>query len=172
LNGIRLFLATRDTINEVELTGIRTSIEDALWMDEPERHLNLHLTGSSTRRGRAGGRPAVFHGHGIGEEDKTDILRFFRYFDQELSALLDDKSILMIPAGVDYLLPLYREANTYNNLRQEALTGAPEKLPLKELHKRAWRIIAPLWFSMKWFSYQTPAGRFIIESPSSFVERK
>jgi hypothetical protein len=144
LNGIRLFLATRDTIHEIELTGIRTSMEEALWMDEPEKHLDLHITGSSTGRGRAGSRPAIFHGQGIGEDDKTNILRFFRYFDQELNPVLADKTILMVPAGVDYLLPLYREANTYNNLLEEELTGAPEKLPPKELHKRAWQIIEPI----------------------------
>lgn len=142
LNGVKLFLATRDTISEVELTGVRTNIEDALWMDEPERHLNMHTaTGSSGR----GAGSAIFHGQGIRDEDKTNILRFFHYFDQELSTLLKDKSILMIPAGVDYLLPLYREANTYNNLLKEELIGAPEKLTIKELHKRAWRIIEPIF---------------------------
>jgi hypothetical protein len=143
LNGIKLFLATKDTISEVELTGIRTNIEEVLWMDEPERHLDLHSAGSSTGRDKGG--PAIFHGQGIGDEDKTNILRFFHYFDQELGVLLKDKSILMIPAGVDYLLPLYREANTYNNLLKEALIGAPEKLPIKELHKRAWQIIEPIF---------------------------
>ena len=142
LNGIKLFLATKDTISEVELTGIRTNIEEALWMDEPERHLDLHTATSSTGRGAG---PAIFHGQGIGDEDKANILRFFHYFDQELSALLKDKSILMIPAGVDYLLPLYREANTYDNLLQEALIGATEKLPIKELHQRAWQIIEPIF---------------------------
>jgi release factor family 7 len=145
LNGIRLFLATKDTINEIELTGMRTSMEEALWMDEPEKHLDLHSTGSSTGKGRAGGRPAIFHGQGVGEDDKTNILRFFHYFDQDLSALLEDKSTLIIPAGVDYLLPLYREATTYNNLLEKELIGAPEKLPLKELHKRAWQIIEPIF---------------------------
>ena len=142
LNGIKLFLGTRDTISEVELNGIRTNIEEALWMDEPERHLDMHTAMSSTGRGAGS---AIFHGHSIRDEDKTNILRFFHYFDQELSTLLKDKSILMIPAGVDYLLPLYREANTYNNLLEEALIGAPEKLTIKELHKRAWQIIEPIF---------------------------
>jgi len=142
LNGIKLFLGTRDTISEVELTGIRTNMEEALWMDEPERHLDMHTASSSTGRGAGS---AIFHGQGIRDEDKTNILRFFHYFDQELSTLLKDKSILMLPAGVDYLLPLYREANTYNNLLEEALIGAPEKLTIKELHKRAWQIIEPIF---------------------------
>ena len=142
LNGIKLFLGTRDTISEVELTGIRTNMEEALWMDEPERHLDMHTASGSTGRGAGS---AIFHGQGIRDEDKTNILRFFHYFDQELSTLLKDKSILMLPAGVDYLLPLYREANTYNNLLEEALIGAPEKLTIKELHKRAWQIIEPIF---------------------------
>ena len=142
LNGIKLFLGTRDTISEVELNGIRTNIEEALWMDEPERHLDMHTATSSTGRGAGS---AIFHGQGIRDEDKTNILRFFHYFDQELSTLLKDKSILMIPAGVDYLLPLYREANTYSNLLEEALIGAPEKLTTKELHKRAWQIVEPIF---------------------------
>lgn len=143
LNGIRLFLATRDTISEVELTGIRTNIEEALWSDQPEKHLDFHTDTDSV--GRNKDRPAVFHGQGIGDEDKTDILRFFQYFNQKLNALLEDKSILMVPAGVDYLLPLYREANAYNNLLQEALIGSPERLPVKELHERAWQIIEPIF---------------------------
>ncbi len=142
LNGIKLFLGTKDTISEVELTGTHTNVEEALWMDEPERHLDMHTASNSTGRG---GGSAIFHGQSIRDEDKTNILRFFHYIDQELSALLNDKSTLMIPAGVDYLLPLYREANTYDNLLQEALIGAPEKLPIKELHKRAWQIIEPIF---------------------------
>jgi len=142
LNGIKLFLGTKDTISEVELTGMRTNIEEALWMDEPERHLDMHTATSST--GRAS-EPGIFHGQGIRDEDKTNILRFFHYFDQELSVLLKDKSILMIPAGVDYLLPLYREANTYNNLLEEELIGAPEKLTIKALHKQAWQIVEPIF---------------------------
>ena len=51
----------------------------------------------------------------------------------------------MIPAGVDYLLPLYREANTYNNLLGEELIGAPEKLTIKALHKQAWQIVEPVF---------------------------
>ncbi|HJR79116.1 MAG TPA: hypothetical protein VJ821_03520 [Anaerolineales bacterium] len=145
LNGIRLFLATRDTISEVELPGVPTDIEEALWMDEPERQLNFHITGNTAGRGKAGGRPGVFHGHGIRDEDKTNILRFFHYFDQELNTRLEEKSILMLPAGMDYLIPLYREANTYNNLLSQAWIGAPEKLSIKELHKHAWEIMEPIF---------------------------
>jgi hypothetical protein len=145
LNGIRLFLATRDTINEIELSGVRNSMEETLWMDDREKHLNFYVTGSSAERGRAGGQSLIFHGHGVGDPDKANILRFFNYFDQELSSRLEDKSILMLPAGVDYLIPLYREANTYSNLLPQASIAAPEKLALKELHKRSWEIMEPIF---------------------------
>ena len=44
LNKIRLFLGTRDVINEVELGGIPTSMQEALFMDNPEKHLDLHTS--------------------------------------------------------------------------------------------------------------------------------
>jgi hypothetical protein len=55
LNRIRLFLGTRDTMTEVDLSGIPTSREEALHMDDPEKHLDFHTGSTST--GRPEGRP-------------------------------------------------------------------------------------------------------------------
>lgn len=143
LNGIRLFLGTRDTVNEVSMSGIRTGMQETLWMDDPERQLQWHSGGKST--GGAAGGPAIFHGQDIGNEEKTNILRFFQYFDRDLNSFLEDKNILMIPAGVDYLLPIYREANSYPNLLEKGITGATDNLSASELHKRAWQVIEPIF---------------------------
>ncbi|HSM71035.1 MAG TPA: hypothetical protein VK851_05795, partial [Anaerolineales bacterium] len=48
LNKIRLFLCTKYTINEMELPDVPTSMQEALFMDDPEKHLDFHTgTGSS-----------------------------------------------------------------------------------------------------------------------------
>ena len=116
LNEIRLFLATRDTVSEMQLPNVPTSMQEALFMDDPEKHLDFH-TGTKNPS-TPGSRPAVFHGQGVqsDEEDKKNILRYFQYVDKGLSALFDDTTIPMVLAGVDYLLPIYHEANTYNGL--------------------------------------------------------
>jgi hypothetical protein len=47
-------------------------------------------------------------------------------------------------AGVEYLHPLYREANTYPRLMADGLMGNPDDLRPEELHERAWEIVRPL----------------------------
>lgn len=137
LNNIRLFQGTPDTMSEIAL-NFPTSMDEALWMDEPERYLNLHSSSVSTRQ-------AIFHGHGIDEDEKKNILRFFYTVNEGLNALIEDKTVPMILAGVDYLLPIYREASTYPNMLKDSVTGNPDRENLNELHQRAWNIVKPLF---------------------------
>lgn len=142
LNNIRLLEATADTVSEVPLT-FPTSIEKALWMDEPEKYLNMHSGSISTNPAKGGA--GIFHGHNIEDEDKKNILRFFHIVDDGLNTLLEDKTIPIVLAGVDYLLPIYREASTYRNILAESLAGNPDRENLKELHEQAWDIVRPLF---------------------------
>ena len=144
INGIRLFLGTRQTIDEIELGAIPTNMQKALWMDDPEKHMDFHTGTSSTNK--EGARQAIFHGHGTKEaEKKTNILRFFQHVDRGLNNLLEEKEIPMLLAGMDYLLPIYREANTYTGLLDETLKGNPEELDGKDLHELAWRLVQPIF---------------------------
>lgn len=142
LNNVRLFETTRDSIHEVPL-DFPTSMEEALWTDDPEKFLNLHSGSNSQNEGRGGA--AVFHGHDPADEDKTNILRFFQSVNQGLETVIEDKSIPMILAGVDYLLPIYREASTYRNTLEDSIIGSPDRTNLKELHATGWTIARPLF---------------------------
>ena len=46
-------------------------------------------------------------------------------------------------AAVDYLLPIYRQANTYAHLLNERVSGNPERRRPDELHAQAWKLIEP-----------------------------
>jgi hypothetical protein len=136
LNNVRLFQATPDTISEIAL-NFPTNMNEALWLDEPERYLNLHSGSVSTRDG------GIFHGHGIDEDEKKNILRFFQSVNEGLNTLIEAKTVPMILAGVDYLLPIYREASTYPNILEDGITGNPDRENLSELHGQAWDIVRP-----------------------------
>ncbi len=142
-NEIRLFLGTRDTVNAIDLPDVPTSMQEALSMDDPEKHLDFH-TGTKTPS-TSGGRPAMFHGQGVqaDEQDKENILRYFQLVDKGLSNLLSGIAIPMVMAGVDYLLPIYHQANTYPNMLDNGLEGNPEGLDAKMLHKSAWELVKP-----------------------------
>ena len=144
MNEIRLFLGTKDTINQIDLDGVPTNMQEALWMDDPEKFKGFHTSASSPSRG--GERRAIFHGHGTESADnKTNLLRYFNYLDAGLNDMLEEKQIPMVLAGVDYLLPIYKEANTYPGLLDEGLEGNQEVLSAEELRDSAWRLVKPIF---------------------------
>ncbi|MGL5924199.1 baeRF7 domain-containing protein, partial [Chroococcidiopsis sp.] len=141
-NQVRLFQGTRYSVNEIELEDVPTSIAQALRYDDPEKSLQFH-TGTSGG-GTGGDRAAMFHGQGAGNDDQKDnLLRYFRKVDTGLQELLKDRRSPLVLAGVDYLLPIYQQANTYPYLLDEGMTGNPDQLKAEELHALAWEIVQP-----------------------------
>jgi hypothetical protein len=141
LNSVRLFQADRLRLRELPLEGLAVNMREALALDEPEGYLNNH--GSATGPIRDGGA-GVFHGHGNGRSDlkdrKRDILEFFRMIDQGMRqrAGVGDQPLLL--AGVEYLLPLYREASGHPRLMEQAIPGNPESnFDAVDLHAKAWK---------------------------------
>jgi hypothetical protein len=59
--------------------------------------------------------------------------------------LLVNEHAPLLLAGVDSLLPLYKEVNSYPHLVEEIITGNPEMLRAEELHQRGWAIVQPLF---------------------------
>jgi hypothetical protein len=139
---VRLLQGTRYRVGQVELEGVPTSLDEALRFDDPESRLQWHTTtGSPVSRGEL---PAAFYGHGVPEDDaKTQILRYFHQVDKGVADLLAEERAPMLLAGVDYLLPIYQEANSYPHLIEEGIEGNPDKLSAAELHQWAWAIVQP-----------------------------
>ena len=141
-NQVRLFQGTRYHVNEVELTDVPTNIAEALQYDDPEKSLQFHTASSQGSSGGDGS--AIFHGQGGGNDDHKDgLLRYFRKVSNGLESFLKNEKAPLILAGVDYLLPIYQQANTYAHLLPEGLTGNPEMLKAEELHTQAWQIVQP-----------------------------
>ena len=162
---IRLLQGTRYTVGEVDLEKAPTSLAEALRFDDPERRLQFHT--ASGPSGGKGERPAMFYGQGAPSQDKKgDILRYFQKLDTGVQELLageqgpskqgPSKQGPLVLAGVDYLLPLYREASTYPHLIEEGIEGHPDDLSAKELHRQAWAIVQPRFLEER----QVAAERF------------
>jgi hypothetical protein len=142
-NQVRLLQGTRHSINEVDLAEIPATLAETNVSAGPEKQLQFHTGSGPSGSGR---RAAIFHGDGAGDEQtRTNILRLFRQIDVGLSALLRNEHAPLLLAGVDCLLPLYREVNSYPHLTSEGITGNPEKLRAEELHQRGWTIVQPLF---------------------------
>jgi hypothetical protein len=142
---VRLLKGSRFSITDIELKDMPTNLAEALKYDDFQKETTLH---GGTTQGRATRGAAVFQGHGVGPGDNTrqahdSLLRYFREVDRGLHEMLRGSNAPLILAGVEYLFPIYREANTYPHLVPEGVTGNPELLSADELHTRAWHLIEP-----------------------------
>jgi hypothetical protein len=135
---VRLLQGTRHSVGEVDLTNVPKSLAEALGPVEHQKQLQFHTVGR--------GSPAIFHGQGSAgdvSEHKKDLLLYFKQIDKGLQELVCAERVPLVLAGVDYLLPIYREANTCAELLDDAIVGSPEALSAEELHARAWAIVEP-----------------------------
>mgnify|MGYP001095044931 CR=1 FL=1 len=140
---IRLYQGTPENLLTMNLDGIPESLDEAMRYDQQEKQLQF-----STRTPQGGGgemRAAAFHGQGVGMEDtKRDLLQFFHKVDAGIQQKMAGTEAPLILAGVDYLFPIYREANTYPQLTEKGIPGNPEELTVKELHQQAAALIDPM----------------------------
>ena len=133
---IRLLEGTRDSVQEVPVSGVPESLNAALRLETTERQ-QLRAVGGS-------GQGAVFQGHGESRDtEEKQLLRYFQKVDRGLRELLAERTIPLVLAGVERLLPIYREANSYPHLLETGLTINPDALANRELHERAWGVVGP-----------------------------
>lgn len=142
-NQVVLWQGDRTGIEPMELPAeTPTSLEETLPEEGAGRQLQSRSMPSRAPRGGRG--PAIFYGHGGEVNEKATLERFFRRVDTGVSDLLGDDEGPIVLAGVDYLLPLYASVSNLRTIAAESMVGNPETLQERELHRRAWEIVAPL----------------------------
>jgi len=144
---VKFFSCKRDKIREIELKDVPKSLDEALGYDETakdgQRRMSTPKGGTNNSFQQAGS----FHGQGSPDRDKHQdgILQFFHAVDDGLHKYLRGRRAPLVLAGVEYLFPIYREANTYQHLVEEGITGNPENAKPEELQAQAWEIVEPLF---------------------------
>ncbi|MEX0612330.1 MAG: hypothetical protein WD229_09425, partial [Pirellulales bacterium] len=138
-NDVRFFRGTRGEMEHVTVPELPTSRDAAVPLDDADPGLQAHSARPYLGRTKEG---MVFHGQG-GAPDaaKPRIFEFFRAIDAALSPTLRLATEPLVFAGVDYLFPIYQEANTYQHLLPTPVTGNPELWSPDELRQRAWPLV-------------------------------
>ena len=142
-NEVRLLNGTRDSVSEVDIGQVGGSLAEAIPSVNHQMSMQLHSSGSTG--GMSGSGSVTFHGQGGGSDEsaKKELLRYFRLVSDGLTEFLQGDRAPLVLAGVEYLLPIYKEANTYPNLIDTVIKGNPDLLSADELHKSAWDILGP-----------------------------
>jgi hypothetical protein len=139
--GVRILEGTQHHVQEIEMESIPNSLAEALQYDALEKQVRF-------RAGSAGGgeRTSMVSGHGADIDDtKENLLKYFRLIDRGLHDLLRDERAPLVLAGVEYLFPIYREANTYPHLIESGIAGNPKGISAEALHRTALEIVSPFF---------------------------
>ena len=125
-NAVRLFECSRFSVSEVPTDALPANMAEALEMRgrEPDRLPNKQWQGD--------------------EGTKNLYRKYFRQIDRELRPLIRSEGAPLVLAGVDYLLPIYRDVSSYRHLATGEITGNPESFRADELHRLALPIVEPI----------------------------
>jgi hypothetical protein len=134
-NNVRLLRCTWRSSDEVPFPGgVAVSFDAYMNMAKPD-HLAID---------RATAGPSAGHTKGVGgtlmttREDKPEYLsHFFGQIDRGVNEVLRGSSDPLVLAAVDRELALYRSVNSYPNLAEADVQGAPNGLKAGQMHARA-----------------------------------
>lgn len=117
----------------VPVTGMPKGVEDVVHFEEKD---DQDLFRTSTIGAGAG---ASFHGIGTGRpEPKENLAMYFDEVDETLwKEVLHDENVPLLLAGVEYLIPIYKQVAKYKPIWEEAITGSLEYEDTQSLYALA-----------------------------------
>jgi Bacterial archaeo-eukaryotic release factor family 3 len=136
--NVKLYEGNRDALDQVELTGVPSTITAALGDELTEPSQGFHSVGGST---------GIHHGGGQKKDDvDLDMERFFRVVDRGVLERYSRPARLpLILAGLPQNVAGFR-AVTHNPLVLEAAIELdPDSLSLEQLRAHAWQNIEPVY---------------------------
>lgn len=136
--NVRLYEGDHYQLKSVQLKNFPADMKQTLNIDEYPKWRETHgIAPSYTGKGSE-----ASHGqYNISQTDKDMLLEFFRRIDHRLHNFLFRHQRPLIIAGVNYLLPIYRKANTYPGLLPGAITGNQENADLQTIGGKAWQLL-------------------------------
>jgi len=143
-NQARLLRCTRETFEEIDAPEFTEGEDSILKYVDEQKQLQWHTqTGVS---GPGGKRAAVYHGQGATRHHKDRIFEYFRKVATTVRRLTGgDTQTPFVFIGVQYLFPIFQQANEGLNLLDEFVAGNPDEhhASAELLHDAARSIVEP-----------------------------
>lgn len=146
VHNIRMFRGYHYSVREINMGKTPVNMDDTLGLDndwEKKMQYRAEISTGNTHR-------ANFHGHGVRNDAtmrKRDILRFFEMVNDGVINILKNERAPLILAGVEYVIPLYKEANKYPNIYEDYLKYDTDITRDNDLHERASTLLEPYFDS-------------------------
>lgn len=144
LEGVQMFRGSRYTFTEEDIaTWVPENIEAVVGSDHEPRHIQVRSV-PAMQRG------ASYHGYGEGKDDrKVEISNYIREVEKGISKHLNGEVAPLVLTGPDYLIAMYKHANSYLHLYPESLPGNRQHSEMEELHQKTWKLVTPQFTAPK-----------------------
>ena len=141
---VKLYIGNRDSLDDVELSRVPSTITAALGDELTEPYQGFHGVGPY-HAGR--GSTGIRHGRGQKKDDvDLDMERFFRIVDRGILEQYSRPTRLpLILAGLPPNVAGFRAVSHNPQLVDPAIELDPDSLSLQELRTHAWRTIEPIY---------------------------
>jgi hypothetical protein len=140
---IRLLQCTAFGSVRKELNGLPKNITEALHYETPDNRIQYHVP-APAGGSNFGGATAIQTGEGSRPDyAKRNIMQYLGQIGKGVRTILKEERAPLVLAAVDYLHPMYREANLYRGLLPEGILGSPEGVSDVTLREQAWTIVRP-----------------------------
>jgi len=166
--AVRLLHCRPYSVREISLKETApVCFEEWLHNRQPD-HMRKNHTAAGPSTGSMRG---VLFGSGTDQENEVECLRhFWKAVDEGVQRVLGTADAPLLLAGVDFEVAIYREVSTYPRLLDEAIYGAPNRIPENVLQERAWEVAsraAPASFrkAMAEAKEQRERGRILSDTP-------
>lgn len=143
LHSSKLYEATEHAISEIATPRtLPQGITDVVGEDVVDNTVQFR-SGQST----APNDKTMFASHGTGFDNvkKTEALKYFQKLNDRVLLAIHEENVPLVVACVDYLFPLYQEANKYRFLADKPVEGNPEMEDIFRLKEKAWDIVEPVF---------------------------
>ena len=129
----KLYRADAFGIQYIPVPETPRGVDDVVHNEEKDNE-QLFRTDTS-----GAGSGANYHGMGSGRPDhKTDLAMYFDEVDETLfKEVLNKENVPLLLAGVEYLIPIYKQVAKYKPIWDEAITGSHEHEDLQALYAQA-----------------------------------
>ena len=138
LEDVKLYEASRYSIAPIDIEDITPQrLEEQVGFQFKEKTLQFRTQGQ-------GGDQTQFHGHGDSQGDtKKEIKQYFRAVSNGIQDYLQNKNTPLIVYCQDNLYPIYKDANTYNHMLDQNISGNPNDTDLLGMHEKVVNEIEP-----------------------------
>ncbi len=138
---VRLWGGDANGLHPVDADSVPESLEQALGYEYSRDYEVVHRGSGQDSHGAQQGRSAtgVFHGHGVGDDDREpELRRFFKAVDEGLLSLLGAESGPVVLAAVAEHHSLYRAGSRLDSLAPTGIEASVRDWTAERLHKEAW----------------------------------